>query len=426
MANDVISEYFSRLEVEICSKFDILINLLGERKNIILRELHTMRKEFNEKHQTFFDKLKGLEESILELQLVSKSLKGNQAVQQMNNSISELDKERMDLKSQLSKPKTVFLCDITILRDIINNDVILLDEPPTKLTKPFPPRIVSRPISAPRKSRFSSDLRPLGSEISKVTRFRPKNGIKTSQNGIYIHSESNSVFICDNTEKVQIWSLEGEYLSEFGKGVLKNSYGVVRLNEFIFVTDMGKSCIFKFAIPDFYLITSSIQVSPEYSNIPDHICCDGREIFVAHEVPSIAVFTSNLKLVRTLKTREMYFTTGIVVQKGKLFVLELKDNIIHVLNSENGTLLSQIQTNKGSANFSKANNFCMDNACNFLITDLESHLIKKIDKNGSHIKTFDTSVMECFQPNAIAVTDTNKVVVAFRSGEWTHFLIDSF
>ena len=477
MAIAAASHHFSKLESDICSTFITLVGLLDKRKNTLLGELHTLRQTFDEKHEPILDKLKELEDSMRELQTVLKNLKGNQSVEQINSSIAKLKKTKTDLESQLPKPRTIFDCDLPTLQDVINNKVVLLTVAPRKpsglippppemakkliiprnkseqilqiesdlnlgidkeMSQPIPPKI-GNPIilsekslirkdsiwklSLPRKSRNSSLL---ASDISKVIRFIPSKGVIAYPNGICIHNESNRVFICDNGGRVHIWSLDGDYLFEFGGEILKNPYGVVIMNNFIFVTDMGKSSIFKFTTDNYCFITNSMVMSPEYTHTPDHVSSDGSEIFVANDVPSISVFTGELKLVRTLETKQLTLTTGIVARKGCLFILELETNLIHLLNSQTGYMISQISTNRDSVNFTHANNFCMDSDCNFLITDLKSHLIKKINTYGSFIKTVDTGEMECYQPNAIAITDTDKVVVTFRSGECSHLLFDSF
>ncbi|KAI6657965.1 E3 ubiquitin-protein ligase TRIM71-like [Oopsacas minuta] len=473
---------------KICRIFDNLIQVIHDRKRELLEKLQGLTNEFEKRNEQTFDTIKSMTESKMELENVIPSVKGNFAVEKMERNIAEFDKKIKDLQSKIVNTNIHFFCQFTQLKDDISNfgeiyEMVVPKRTFSKVTflnnsmneqfygsdntetnrRPFPKtrtltkstseqHIPSHPVkeampTIPTNSDTPTQIEPLPNireilhehgpplkprkpsyrslDMSVVTKFRPKIGKEMYPNGICIHEKTNRVFICDNN-KVQVWTIEGKYLSEFGTKDMKNPYGIVIQNDYLFITDIGKSCIFKFSLANYYAITNSKLTSPGYTHIPDHITASSNEIFVATNKPNISVFNSDLKFVRALETEGMSFTTGILIHNNVLFILELERDLIHLLNSQSGVKISQIVTNKYSIPFTHANNFCMDKNCDLFITDLKSNLIKKVDIEGSFLKTFDTAAWECFEPNAIAITDNNKIVVTFRSGGCSHLLLEYF
>ena len=437
---------------EVCAVFDILIRLLEERRSILLEQIHGLTEANAKRYSDKSDSLEGLRVSKLEFQkLLTDSVKDNFARQKLKENISEIDEKMMKLTMiplniQFSYNISKLMDDISTFGTIDNSTV------PAKthckvIRSCISPSEVTHARLAQKSSSLSSfdkdthsqfipkSTKPVPQkkprnftlpDMSKVNKYRPPLDNKIYPNGVCIHEETNRVFICDNIGKVQVCTLDGKFISQIGKGVLKNPYGVVIQNAYLFVTDMGASSVFKFSLADYFVITDTRLQSPDYLFTPDHITCSNDEIFVVTGTPNISVFNSNLLFDRELNLSKLCFPTGIVFNDTFLFVLELDTDSIHVLDPKTGLFVSKIITNERSVHFSHANNFCIDAKNNFLITDLKTNLVKKVNVDGTLIKIFDTAVWECYEPNAIAITDSNKIIVTFRSGGCRHLLLQYF
>lgn len=443
-------------QVEVCEVFDTLSQLLEQRKILLLEQIQGLADASTKRNSETFDSLKNLRTAKSEFQNFKSSVKGNLTSQKLKEDIADIEKKIIKLESTIIPLHVKFSYDISKLMDEISNFGIIdsstapekthhkvtrsktfnspnepthtrllpnsssvssYDEDTQSLLIPLKPTKPA-PLEKPRK--FTHH------DISVVTKYRPPLDNVMYPNGVCIHEETDRVFICDNNGKVQVCSIDGKFISQIGKGVLKNPYGVVIQNSYLFITDMGVSSVFKFSLGDYSLVTSTLLQSPDYLFVPDHITCSNDEIFVVTSTPNISVFNSDLLFDRELNTSTILYPTGIAFSNRLLFVLELDTDTIHTLEPKTGLVVSKILTSENSIHFSHANNFCIDENNNFLITDLKNNLVKKVTVDGTLIKTFDTAVWECYEPNAIAITETNKIIITLRSGGCKHLLLQYF
>ena len=441
----------SSAQAEICEVFDTLFEMLGQRKSFLLKQIQGLTNATVKKNSEIFDFKKDLVSSKSEFQnLLKGSVKDNFAIQKLKENILDIDEKIAKMESTIIPLKIKFSYNISKLMDDISTfGIIDYSTTPDKKhpkiirnTSFISPKVATHTRLPPKSSSVSSfdeDTHSLlisgepkkprnftHPDISMVYKYRPPLDNVMYPNGVCIHEETNRVFICDNNGKVQVCLLDGKFISQIGNGVLKNPYGVVIQNSYLFITDMKVSSVFKFSLVDYSVITDTQLQSPDYPFTPDHITCNNDEIFVVTSIPNISVFNSELVFDRELNLNKIDFPTGILFNNEFLFVLELDTDAIHILDPKTGLLVSKIITNKNSIHFSHANNFCIDKNDNFLITDLKNNLVKKVNVDGTLIKTFDTAVWECYEPNAIAITESDKIIVTFRSGGCRHLLLQYF
>ncbi|KAI6659810.1 hypothetical protein LOD99_10635 [Oopsacas minuta] len=71
--------------------------------------------------------------------------------------------------------------------------------------------------------------------------------------------DGDKIYIADvNNNRIQIFSTEGNFIHEFGKGQLYSPYGIALHNEWVFILDrvLNANAIFKFSITNYKLIRS--------------------------------------------------------------------------------------------------------------------------------------------------------------------------
>ena len=69
-------------------------------------------------------------------------------------------------------------------------------------------------------------------------RFGKGKGEFSNPRGVVIDNDNQRMFIADlSNSRIQVWSLEGDYLSEFGGDILKGPWEIVLCDNSIYISD---------------------------------------------------------------------------------------------------------------------------------------------------------------------------------------------
>ena len=392
-----VVDAFSEVEREINLIFNVIFDVVRKRKETLLTELRDLKKKHEEKKVESLNQIGDLEASKEELTLYYQKLKINVAKLEMEKTIQGLEQQLFEIKRDLSTTSVLFSCDTHKMgQDIANFGQLQ--------------------ISTVQNTR---DYTLIESPAKSVSKFGYNEEELNKPRGVYIDSSTEIVYIADSANaRIQTWTMDGEFVAEFGKQELKYPYGTTILDGAIFVTDLDSSSILKFNLFDYSLIARSDVISPKCKlTNPYGICSEADEVFVVHSEKLIEVFKTDLANTRSISGC-IKCCADIKVKNSILYLLELKKNEIKLLNSKKGNLIRSVVTKKDGLIFGYACHFCLDQNNNFLITNWKTNHIKITSEEGDLIHLIDTTGWNCTEPMGISICN-NKIVVVFQTGEWS-------
>ena len=398
------SDPFSDLEQQITLKFNQLIEAVMRRREQLLTELRALRKQYTDKNLEIVNKIEELETSKNELTQHCSEMRANVAKVKIEKTIQELQQQIDDLKMKIPSSLSVEIelsCDTQKLEQTISD----LGEICVNKSENREEKVLQRDYSLIKSPLFKASN--LG---------RNKEQLKYPF-GLYIDNSTDLVYIADrDNRRIQVWRLDGDYVSTFGEIVLKNPYRITLTNKALFVTDNGRSCVFKFQLSNFSLLARS-DFEMVYACA---ICSSTDEVFVVDDKNIILVLSTDLKVLKSF-TASIERCYDIKIKNSILYALEFSENEIKLLESNTGNLIRTVTTNKDGVSFQKACHFCLDQNGNFLITDWSTNQFKIIAEDGTLLRLFNTSDWELVKPQGIEVSNSNKIVLAFGCGVFCQF-----
>ena len=230
--------------------------------------------------------------------------------------------------------------------------------------------------------------------------------------GICIDQTSDHIYIVDRlTRNVQICTINGDYVREFGGCDLNNPDSITLLNGYAFISNSEPSFILKYSLRDYSLDSKTDNVEHPFG-----ISSNGNEVFVCEtDSNRISVFDDHLSKQRILDSVRLSWCWTIQVVDDIIHALEVCQNCILKIHSISGHLIGKVVINQDGLSFHHAYYFSIDECSNYYITDYCNY-IKILNPTGALIKSIDTSTLNCFLPRGIAITKNNLIVVVFRSG----------
>ena len=203
--------------------------------------------------------------------------------------------------------------------------------------------------------------------------FGKGKGEFSNPRGVVINHDNQRIFIADmSNSRIQVWSMEGDYLSEFGRDILQSPWGIVIFDNSIYISDCSGQFLSKWCYNEFTLVNKSKTSEgskPGQLNYPSGLDIDEEEIFVVeYRNKRISVFDLNLKFKR------------IVANNVDSCCLRVRDNTIYIVErtgviklfSKTDQLLKTIPKLPVFSNCIYQFNF--DSQLNFLITDYSTTL----------------------------------------------------
>ena len=218
--------------------------------------------------------------------------------------------------------------------------------------------------------------------------------------GIAIDGKGN-IFIADTlNSRIQLVSLEGQFVREFGKGELVTPLSIALYNDWLFVPDLNLNKVLKYETQNYKLeCRSELDLK-----CPLGITVDNDEVFVADRNNNrIVVLSLDLKFIRELGIGELVKPTDVRVIKNKVYVADNgKHHNVHVFYRLGNFLNSIISLRGGTG----AIFLCFNKFNNILISDCSGKIIQIYTLEGLLIHS-----IECdYTPGGIAVTQDNIII----------------
>ena len=209
---------------------------------------------------------------------------------------------------------------------------------------------------------------------------------------------------------IQVWTKTGEFVRQFGENDLLDPHCITVCDDSVFVTDCNNSQVCKFT--DYQLVGTNDNFQQ-----PVGIASDNNEIFVVEpDYQLISVLDKNLSKKRDFGRDIIKQCHSIKVRMGTVYALELKNNLISLINSLKGNLLMVVSTNKSGPSIRSSLSFCIDSKGNFLIADYYLHLIKVLSPDGVLLSLIEAGNLDCLLPRGIAISSDNFIFVACKAG----------
>ena len=367
------SNPFERAELLIKSTFKSLMKKLEEKRDQLLVELHEMSANYFSKEETRQKQMKDLDQLIAKIQ--EATIEQNLIVDLQEQEIQKMQKRKEKFQQPTPIPLPHF--DTSLLEDLlqkIERFGSLQDVAPIYRTKVHP----IRSIGKEGKGRVELD--------------HPR--------GVAIDGKGN-IFIADTGNgRIQLVSLEGQFIGEFGKKELGIPYSIALYNDWLLVTDLDLSKVLKYKTQNYKLeCKSELKL-----NMSLGITVDNNEVFVADcNNNRIVVLSLDLKLIRELGNKKLVNPHDVKVNNNKVFVADSsKHHNIHVF-SKLGDLLNSIINLRGRTG---SIFLCLDKFNNILISDCLGKIIQIYTSEGLLIHS-----IECdYGPMGVAVTQDNIII----------------
>ena len=399
---------FSQAETLVHEALDGPIKLLSERKERLLSEIRASRKEYNSKKKTSRDALDELRSSRDEMLSITSLMKENQAQGEMFKAIKNLEAritEQEELSPQL--PEINFTCDTRELTDLIPTlgDIRLGGVAETGAAPP----------PEPTEGSSSGDKKP-SRQFGMLGR---KAGEVNNPNDICVDNENDRIYVTDMGKSlVHVFSLQGEYLREFGRGKMSGPHGVVSHAGHVYVTDFEVNTLFKFKHEEYELVKKTNSRTPdEQLNRPHGIEADRSELYVVEPYKHrISVFSTDLAYKGTLLGGVIKKAFSVRVLNRKLYVLEGRTNLIQVLDLQSGQVRKSVVIDEDGIPLFKANSFVFDSSENLFVTTLGGNFVKKIPKQGGFIQLVQVARWGVNDVRGVAIDKEDRVFVLFGRG----------
>ena len=206
--------------------------------------------------------------------------------------------------------------------------------------------------------------------------------------GVFFDEDTQQIYIADfENSRVQVMSLQGEFITNFGQDVLQEPWGISVNKDHICVTDAGNVSLFKFRKSTLKLLNST-KCEELHLFRPRGLCIDTNgDVFVADFLKNnIVIFSTNLQFKSNFGTHELFLPQDVKLTPDCVVVLDWSPKCVHLF-SRNGNYLSSCISQGEEQNSLVCNPqfFCLDLSGNFVISDRDHHCIKIFTRSGEFI-----------------------------------------
>ena len=211
--------------------------------------------------------------------------------------------------------------------------------------------------------------------------------------GIAFDNTNELMYVADwKNSRVQIVSLKGEFVAQFGSDRLLCPWGIAVTDEFIYVTDTGHHALFQFRkkIFKFLNITGTKGDKEGQLSFPRGLCIDtnGDVLIADSDNNRVCIFSKFLKFKSCIGIGQLRFPKDVKISADHVVVLDHGSNCVHFF-SRDGHLLSSCIPRGGTPGslIDLPYFLCLDAADNIIISDYSNHAIQIFTESGEHIHT---------------------------------------
>ena len=350
-------QYFDKAATKIQQTFDSLIDQLIVGRDALLQRIQELREDHKNKEASRIAAFEELQQQIRKMKIRENP----------NKEIHQKAKEVYQQGLRKHQPSATFLCPIFRCQriDTIHELIAELGE------------IV--PCEVPNYSLKKDPILTAG-----------KLG---SARGIAFDDTNELIYIADwINRRVQMVSLKGEIVAQFGNDSLLIPCGIAITDEYIFVTDTGYHALFQFRKKDFKLLNSVGNLGDKEGqlNTPSGLCIETNgDVLIADTWNKrVCIFSKQLKFESCIGIGQLNYPTDVKLSDNRVVVLDWNTKCVHFF-SRDGHLLSSC-VSRGRKHGSLVYHpsfFCLDAANNIIISDFSNHAIKIFTELGEYIHT---------------------------------------
>ena len=386
---------FKRVRREIEELFHSLIEKVNERREVLLTQLNQWEEEFNKTRASCFQSFEEIKRERTEMEELLSESKINEARNVMEKRISDLT-AAINEKGK----KLYFVVQFVCYRNDLNSEIskfgFLSKETDNVLVRNY--------------TQLSKPVKAFGTVGKGKEKFANPKSLVIDHQRIFIadYNISNS--------RIQVWSMEGDYLCEFGRGILNGPWGIVLCDHSIYISDHTGHFLSKWCLNTFTFIKKSNTgkgPAPGQLAIPTGLDIDGEELFVVElRNKRISVFDLNLEFKRIMANNAIDLSYCLRVRNNTIYIVE-RTGVIKLF-SKTDQLLWTIPKLPVFSN--AINNFNFDSQLNFLITDCINNFLFILSPEGNLIHSFSFAEFKLKNPYGIDITKDGKIVICFLSG----------
>ena len=238
--------------------------------------------------------------------------------------------------------------------------------------------------------------------------------------GLAVDDQMKRIFVADyKNRRIQIFTFDGTYLSEFGEADLFEPYGLCVRGDTIYVTDLGHNAYLSFSVKSQKVISkvgSEGEANGQF-DVPYgiDIDSDNKLIYVCDCLNNrVSLFdqTSN-QFRRNIGANLLHLPNDVKVTESSVFVLDQNTVCIHNFDKATGAKLNSFISRGPDKQVEFAYFFCIDAHGNMILSDRDQNCLKVFSPTGVTICIVGEKGEEPGQfhyPEGIALTTDGKIV----------------
>ena len=347
---------FQALEREIFQTFEELFQALETRKQDLLSRLSAVKSAHDNNIQ--------LDEAIKQLRIAR-----DNAVSVMTSNLlgEDLDpiKEGFDAKIRSKEEMKAPSVNMNLIEFRCQSEQILKGIEETDLIELLP--------------EYVGRENPI---LKKCSRGH-KNGQFMNPGGISIDRNTNEVYVVDmSNNRIQVLSINGEYLRSFTHEYLKAPYGICLSDNEVFLTDEETSLVKFHKSGKFLKKAGSRGNTPGCFMAINGLCYEEGLVYVCdNSLQLINIFDSELKYLKRFAYGEIKYPYDITIHANSIYILSLKQNEVYCYNKD-CLLQNTIKLRGQKEPMTDAYFFTIDSRDNFLISIADPSEIRIFSPNG--------------------------------------------
>jgi streptogramin lyase len=191
-------------------------------------------------------------------------------------------------------------------------------------------------------------------------------------------------------------------------------YGMAVTPGKIFVCDTSASAIKIFDLDKKFVTTFGTQkIGKLVQPLNIAVDADGTRYIADVGTGKIMVYDANNLFVKALGNTEKMKPTDVVVSKGNLYITDIMNSQIVIMNPKTGAEISRFsQAGTGSADLFKATNLSADKDGNILVGDTIGGKVSVFSENGKFIRAVGSlgdTIGQFARPKGVAVDHENRL-----------------
>lgn len=376
------------LEQQVNSTFDNLIDLINERRQVLLDRLQFLKKQ----PQMIQDSLQQLEDSKIIFMKNLNDTSSNQA-----KMAKDLDKKISQFRlssSELTSLNLTFSYDGKEIETAIKRVGSIVDTPVRYLVK---------------------SNKPLKSIVG--------NGVISYPTGMIADESAKVILIADTLQNcICIVDMDGEVIQKFGDSILHHPYDVtLGSNGEVYVSELRIGYVHKFKFQSDSTYKGAVKHIAKTENASNCLASltydlESNSLFAAEPLDHrVCVFNQELEFISTFpQLGILQFPQCVSVKNDNVYILDYGNPCMHIFSKSTKQQLKSIIARGFELTLSAAAFFCLGLDDNFLISDYISGGIKVYSTTGHLLHSFGSTKqihtplgIQCLGDGTILVVSSN-------------------